>query len=277
MLKNEAAKPDNPKSSKPKESKDVAPKPVTVEKLRNDLPVLFENALNDPTEKNVKQTGYAMAVAFDKAWRLSQVWAETFAADPILDRTSMVPVRSLGAQSIERVSGEAKAKALDELSKTSGLYFFVDSHCEMCGIQLRVLPLLNQIGMSYMVISLDGKMPKGYEKVPFQTDNGFFRKFDLKVTPAVVMVYNPQRTLIKNNVDSNYYSIVAHGFYSFDDLSKQIAFAGLKRGMLSKETARDLDVWNRGVASVEDLRLLRVSGMNYEEAYKPIRLKELEK
>lgn len=243
---------------------------VTMGKLKKDLPSLFENAFNNPNHKNTVEYYAAQQVLFDKAYRLSQAFDEIATSEPLLNRNSVVPIRSLGAQSLEMVAKESKAAAVRYLAQKSGLYIFVDSLCETCAIQLNELAHLRAAGMQYMVISLDGKMPKGFEKVPFVVDNGMFRKFNLKVTPAMVMVYDPQAVKIHNGVDNNYYSVIAHGFYSYDDLEKQMAFAGLKRKMLPPQIARGLDVWNRGVASNEDLQMLKVTGMSYEQAYKPL-------
>jgi len=115
--------------------------------------------------------------------------------------------------------------------------------------------LHSEYGIEALVVSLDGSKPKGYEG-QIQKDNGLFHKLDLKLTPSVVYVYKPKGYV--GGQDTNVYRIVSQGFYAQDEMAKQIAYAGHSTNMLSKDTMRDLNVWDRGVASTEDLNELKL-------------------
>ena len=92
--------------------------------------------------------------------------------------------------------------------------------------------------------------------LPELPDNGLFKKLGLVLTPSIVYVPRPQG--YAGGADHNRYLVVAQGFYAQDELVKQLAYAGFGSGLLSAQTRADLGVWDRGVASTQDLSTLRL-------------------
>jgi conjugal transfer pilus assembly protein TraF len=254
------------KTAKPPETQLRAPAPqpkkedrkVDVKWLQENYKLLEERAIDDPTDENVAAYLYVRRIAMDKSQRFSEKVSEVTNTDPLLNENNRIPYASAGAQSIRSANRLAQEQATRELATAGGLVVFVDGSCRFCAMQMPIVSALRaQYGMEALVVSLDGKRPRGYSG-PLVRDNGLYRKLDLKLTPSVVYVHRPRA--YQDGKDNNQYRVIAQGFYAQDELVKQIAFAGHTTKLLSSQTMRDLAVWNRGVASTEDLGGLELNG-----------------
>lgn len=249
------APPPGPQATqaKPQESKEQT---VDVRWLRENYPLLEERAINSPTEENVSAYLYVRRIVMDKSQRFSNKVMEVTNADPLINENSRIPIASAGALSVRNAKYSAQKKAVIELSQAGGLIVFVDGTCRFCAMQMPILSdLKREYNMDALIISLDGKRPAGYDG-PIVRDNGLFSKLSLKLTPSVVYVHKPRG--YRGGKDPNAYRTVAQGFYARDELVKQLAFAGFQTDVLSASTTRDLNVWDRGVASVADLDQLKL-------------------
>ena len=254
------------KTAKPPETQVRAPAPqpkkedrkVDVKWLQENYKLLEERAIDDPTDENVAAYLYVRRIAMDKSQRFSEKVSEVTNTDPLLNENNRIPYASAGAQSIRSANRLAQEQATRELATAGGLVVFVDGSCRFCAMQMPIVSALRaQYGMEALVVSLDGKRPRGYSG-PLVRDNGLYRKLDLKLTPSVVYVHRPRA--YQDGKDNNQYRVIAQGFYAQDELVKQIAFAGHTTKLLSSQTMRDLAVWNHGVASTEDLGGLELNG-----------------
>jgi conjugal transfer pilus assembly protein TraF len=254
------------KTAKPPETRVLVPAPqpkkedkkVDVKWLQENYKLLEERAIDDPTDENVAAYLYVRRIAMDKSQRFSEKVSEVTNTDPLLNENNRIPYASAGAQSIRSANRLAQEQATRELATVGGLVVFVDGSCRFCAMQMPIVTALrSQYGMEALVVSLDGKRPRGYSG-PLVRDNGLYRKLDLKLTPSVVYVHRPRA--YHDGKDNNQYRVIAQGFYAQDELVKQIAFAGHTTKLLSSQTMRDLAVWNRGVASTEDLGGLELNG-----------------
>lgn len=231
-------------------------KKVTVKWLQENYKKLEEQAIDDPTNDNVAAYLYVKRITLDKSQRFSDKVTEVTNQDPLLNENNRIPYASSGAQTIRNAARQAQEQAVRELAAAGGLIIFVDGACRFCVMQMPVIQALNKnYGVETLVISLDGTRPKGYAG-PLVKDNGLYRKLDLKLTPSIVYVHKPKAYI--SGEDDNKYRIVAQGFYAQDELVKQIAFAGHSTNILSQATMKDLDVWDRGIATTEDLGKLKL-------------------
>lgn len=248
---------------------------VDVAWLRANYPKLEERAINNPTDENVSDYLYAKRFILDKAQRFSEAVNRVLHEDPVLDENNRVPYASTGAQAVRNADYQAQEKAVQELAQIGGLIIFVDGGCRFCSMELPVLEMLKRTdNIEYLVISIDGTRPKGY-RGPITKDNGLYNKLGLKLTPSIVYVAHPQA--YTNGKDPNRYLIVAQGFYAADEMRKQIAYAGHATSLLSAATMRDLDVWDRGVATTEDMQRLQLDPDqpgSFRDAIQPYLLKQ---
>lgn len=258
VVKGKTAKPPEPQVRAPAPQPKKEDRKVDVKWLQENYKLLEERAIDDPTDENVAAYLYVRRIAMDKSQRFSEKVSEVTNTDPLLNENNRIPYASAGAQSIRSANRLAQEQATRELATAGGLVVFVDGSCRFCAMQMPIVGALRaQYGMEALVVSLDGKRPRGYSG-PLVRDNGLYRKLDLKLTPSVVYVHRPRA--YQDGKDSNQYRVIAQGFYAQDELVKQIAFAGHTTKLLSSQTMRDLAVWNRGVASTEDLGGLELNG-----------------
>ncbi len=248
---------------------------VDVNWLVKNYPLLEKRAIDNPTEANISAHLYAKRIIMDKAQRFEEMHMKVVNEDPLLNENNRVPYASVGAQTIRNADYIAQQKAVRELAEVGGLVAFVDGSCRFCAMQVPILAMLKtSYGMETLVVSIDGRKPKGYTG-PIVVDNGLYKKLDLKLTPSIVYIPRPKG--YAGDVDPNKYLVVAQGFYAADELTKLIAFAGHNTKLLSSETARDLDVWTRGVASTQDLQSLTLDPdkpETFKKKLQPILLKQ---
>ncbi|UVW30531.1 conjugal transfer protein TraF [Massilia sp. H6] len=258
VVKGKTAKPPDTQVRAPAPQPKKEDRKVDVKWLQENYKLLEERAIDDPTDENVAAYLYVRRIAMDKSQRFSEKVSEVTNTDPLLNENNRIPYASAGAQSIRSANRRAQEQATRELATAGGLVVFVDGSCRFCAMQMPIVSALRtQYGMEALVVSLDGKRPRGYSG-PLVRDNGLYRKLDLKLTPSVVYVHRPRA--YQDGKDNNQYRVIAQGFYAQDELVKQIAFAGHTTKLLSSQTMRDLAVWNRGVASTEDLGGLELNG-----------------
>ncbi len=242
--------------------------------LRKNMPVLHERFIDNPSKENAAAYLYVQRVALDKAQRAQEALTQAINEDPLLNENNRVPYASMGSQSIRNADYLAQQQAVKEMGEQGGMVLFVDGACRFCTMQIPIVTTLkNNYGMETLVVSIDGKAPRGYTG-PLVTDNGLFKKLNLKLTPSLVYVPRPRGY---TNDDPNQYLIVSQGFYASDELVKMLAFAGHGTKLLSQETVRDLDVWTQGVASTADLRSLELDVNNpasIKKTLQPLLLKQ---
>lgn len=239
----------------PEPSKDDAK--VTVKWLQENYKALEERAIDDPSDANVAAYLYVRRIVLDKSQRFAEKVTDVTNADPLLNENNRIPYASAGAQSIRSANRAAQDRAARELAAVGGLVVFIDGSCRFCTMQMPIVNALrSRYGMEALVVSIDGRRPRGYDG-PIVRDNGLYRKLDLKLTPTIVYVPRPRGYV--DGKDENQYRVVAQGFYAEDELVKQLAYAGHASRLLSSNTMRDLDVWDRGVTSAEDLDALRLN------------------
>jgi conjugal transfer pilus assembly protein TraF len=230
---------------------------VTVKWLQENYKLLEERAIDDPSDDNVAAYLYVRRVVLDKSQRFSEKVTAVTNADPLLNENNRVPYASAGAQSIRSANRAAQEQAARELAAVGGLVVFVDGGCRFCAMEMPIVNALRaQYGLEALVVSIDGRRPRGYDG-PIVRDNGLYRKLDLKLTPSIVYVPRPRGYV--DGKDQNQYRVVAQGFYAQDELVKQLAYAGHASRLLSSNTMRDLGVWDRGVTSIEDLDALHLN------------------
>ncbi|NHR07796.1 conjugal transfer protein TraF [Chromobacterium haemolyticum] len=241
--------------------------PVTVEWLKNNYPILEQRAIDKPTKENINAYLYAKRIILDKAQRFSNAVTAVNDMNPLLNENNRIPYASVGAESVRRADKQAQQAAVKELSQTGGLMVFIDRSCHFCAMQLPIISMLKKdYGMESLVVSIDGRLPDNYTGKMVK-DNGLWKKLGLKLTPSIVFVNTPKS--YSNGDDPNKYLIISQGFYAEDELVKQIAFAGFRSNLLSKSTAKTLDIWNIGVSANQDLQNLRLDP-NRPETFKQI-------
>lgn len=260
-----------PLAVSPKEAKVLPPKKaaqtakpaeqkVDAKWLQENYVLLETKVFNNPTKENAEAYAYMRRIVMDKSQRMGNAVDEAVRDDPLLNENNRVPYSSSGSISIRNANIQAQQDAVREMSEVGGLLVFVDGSCRFCAMQMPIIDMLaKQYGTKVLIISLDGVAPKGFTGNTVN-DNGLYGKLQLKLTPSIVYVHKPKG--YANGVDLNQYFTVSQGYYALDDLVKMVSFAGFKSKLLSAQVQKDLDIWNRGVASVDDLNKLTLDVSN---------------
>ena len=130
-----------------------------------------------------------------------------------------------------------------------GLWFFFDSTCHFCAGQYRTITALAQKhGFIVKAISIDGLGLPGMNSFAVDKDKAVFKKLELRLTPAVVMVNPP----------ANYY-VVAHGAMAADDLADKILAAAVEVDLVPKEYKSLVELEKRGILKPADIDTFRAS------------------
>lgn len=243
-----------PPAAAPKPPAKPEDRPFSVAWIRNKLEVLRDNAIEKPTEENVRAYMYMQRMMVDMSQNFGEAGAKVARNDPMLNEEMRFPFAT--AQRREALYAVAKAKdnVLADLKGKVGLWFFFDSTCAFCAGQYRTLvSMAKRRGFSLRAISIDGRGLPGMKK--FSTDKGkaVFTKLELKLTPAVVMVKPP-----------NDYLLVAHGAMAESDLEDKILLAAVDRDIVPPELKSIVQLEKRGILRPEDVDKIR-NGMKDPE------------
>lgn len=163
---------------------------VDVKWLRENLPLLRDAAVDDPTYDNVRRYFYAQRVMMDKATKFASVSTEVSKFETALDETLRRPENQLATFDSKIIASENREKVLKQLTEQVGLFFFYSSTCSYCMKQAPMLKRLQaDTGIDVLAISLDGRpMPNG-EYPDYVTDTGELRqKLQVTVTPTIYLV-----------------------------------------------------------------------------------------
>jgi len=231
--------------------------PVTVNWLRRHYAEIEARAIDNPTRENMEAIGYTKRITLDKASRYQLAYAELLRTDPWLNENNRIPYASTGARSVAAANYNAQQEAVRDMAKVGGLMLFVDGQCRHCAAQIPIINALrHDYGMNVLIVSTDGTKPQNLSGSVL-TDNGMFKRLGLSLRPSLVYVPTP-KGFTPGTKDPNRYLIVSQGFYALDELIKQIAYAGFYIKMLPAKVMADLDAWNNGIMSTDDMRDLRL-------------------
>lgn len=217
--------------------------PMTVAWLRKIMPVLEERAIDNPTRENLSAYFYAKRVMLDKSQRFMEEGKKLIASDPMLDENNRVPSATFAKAEFLNKEYEAKQASLRYLAKNiGGLFVFFDSKCSFCRIQISTIAKLQEsYGFLVKYISVDGQGLPGMKD--WVKDNGHVKMLDLKVYPTTVLAVPPST-----------YLIVSQGMMAKDQMEERILTAAQSNHLLPADMEKNLNVWDRGVLTVDDMQ-----------------------
>lgn len=239
-------KADPPKAEEakpPKEAKAPGPAPFSVKWLRENYERIRDDAIDNPDDpEKVQAYLYAQRIILDKSQSFATAAQLMSSTDPLLDETNRIPLDTAAKFAVLRGHSDAKQEALKDLAARGGIFFFFDSTCSYCAVQLQALEWLRKDhGFSVKNISTDGKPLPGMDS--WVRDSGQARALGLRITPTTLFVIPP----------AGYY-IISQGFHSAETLGEKILMVAGSKGLLRPDLAKRIDIFQRGLVSPEDLR-----------------------
>ncbi len=216
--------------------------PFSVKWLRENLDTLRDAAIDNPTQENVSAYYYAQRVLLDKADRFATISQQVVLSDPYLDENNNFPFATAARANVMRLREDAKKAGLAHVATKAGIWFFFDSKCTYCAMQISVLKhFADDYGFVVKAISLDGKTLPGLP-FPVVKDQGQFKSLNLSLTPTIVLALPPKTFLI-----------VSQGLLDNASADDRLLSAAATQQILPPEIAKEIDVFAKGVLTVEDL------------------------
>jgi len=97
------------------------PAPLKAAWLRANLERFRDQAIDDPTTRNVALYLYLQRLVLDKAERFAEATQRAVWADPLLDETTRRPLATFAANLVNREAGAAREAALAAIADQGGL------------------------------------------------------------------------------------------------------------------------------------------------------------
>lgn len=242
------------------------PELFSVAWLQQNLPVLMENAINNPTVENVRAYKYAEKMMMDMAVNFANISEQVVANDPMLDQTVRFPVSAMARQTALWQVDRAKEEIVREMAKQGGIWFFFDSHCRFCDSQYKVVKLLEEKYPTMVVhyISTDGKTMAGMEKRRVRFDMGAkkAREIGIKLTPALVFAHTQSNTAM----------IIAHGASSMSEVEQKIVTVAIDRNLINPELVNIADLEKRGILTPDDIQRIKQEVQNPDDPNEIVRI-----
>lgn len=221
--------------------------PLSVEWFQNEYPKLTKEAIDNPTEENVRNYRYATRVMLDKATNFAKVFQKESLLDPLLDETVRSPISSAMRGSFMRWTTDQKRKATEAISKKAGLWVFLDDKCPFCALQYPIIArTAKERGFEVSYITPDGKRPewmKGEQDV--RKDLGQSKVLRIAVRPAIALVVPPEKI-----------TVLTQGMLSQDLLEERILVAGDAAGLITGQERKNAFPEERGILTTEDIKEL---------------------
>lgn len=214
--------PATPESSETKKS----PPAFSVAWFRENIQVIRDRAIDQPTPENVRAYLLAQRIMLDKASKYKDMAQLISITDPMVDETSRRSTSSFGSLS-QSVSAEKNEKDVaKEIGKKAGLFFFFKGQgCTLCAKQASVMQTFNYMtGIPIIPISVDGHDLPGNPFPGTKVDSGQAEKLQIRNVPAIALAIPPATT-----------RIVSFGPISAEQLTKRTVLIAHDAGIVSDE------------------------------------------
>ena len=223
--------------------------PFSAAWVRQQLPVLLDRAMTNPSEENVRAYKYMERLALDMTTNYANMSEHVVRNDPMLDESVRFPISSMArAQALSQI-GRAREGIIRDLRSKAGLWMFFDSKCQFCHSQFAVTRMLAQkYGLPVRYISTDGGTIQGMPAAQLRFDQGAARarSLGIRLTPAVVLVAPPDKV-----------AIVAHGAMSQSELEEKIVLAAIDMKIADPELSNIAKLQDRGILTPGDMAEVR--------------------
>lgn len=243
------------------------PELFSVAWLQQKMPILLENAINNPTDENVRAYKYAEKMMMDLASNFANTSERVVRNDPMLDESVRIPITAAARSNALWQVDKAREEIIKDLSQDSGLWFFFDSQCRFCETQYKVVKILEQkYNFPARYISIDGNLLKGMEKekqkVRFDIGGHRAKELGIKLTPAVILAHNSSSSAM----------IVSHGASAADEVEYKIVMAAIEHNIANPELVKIANLEKRGILTPQDIESVKQQVQNPDDPNEIVRL-----
>lgn len=240
-----AATPE-PEPELPPTTRTNEPAVGTVAWIRDNLPRLRDQAIENPSDENIAAYYYAQRLMLDMSERFARRANEVVAADPFLDEDLRSPASSAVAEAIAVESVQARDELLHRLSEqVAVLFFYEGGNCRACAPTITALrSLSHRYGFTIMPISTDGLPLPGNPFGQTQYDTGLANHLGVLATPAIAIAAPPSGA-----------EIVSYSAISMETAAMRILAAAQRQNLITEaELRRTERINNIGLISNQSLQ-----------------------
>ncbi len=258
--------PPPPPKPKPLPKPMIAPKPVVKKKTKPKKPPVLsvkwirvnlkkyrDNAINNPSTKNVTQYLSLQKVMFDKAQNFAEKFVQVANTNPVLDYSSLVPRSNAGNSEFNTYIADNRQKALQYLTHHVGIWVFVKHACPFCNMQLNQYQHLQELAHFHTVyIDVNhGPVSDIPKNAVFVQDHGQAKMLHLVETPAIVMVWPPDN-----------FAVITQGYQVAGTLMNNlVADAGYVHLLPKKLAEWSTSPYERGVLTTKQIHAAEKAGI----------------
>lgn len=160
--------------------------------FRENLPKLRDQAVDNPTEENIKAYLIMERLAIRKSRKYAEATLNTVLNNPYLDQNSYTPSSVRGARAFQEKLSQNQKRVIDKVRGFIGLYVFFEGGDPVSESMLNELSrFVKSHSMEYLLITMNGQPPQNeYFKHANVTQSKDFEK-ELGITaPPSVLIYN---------------------------------------------------------------------------------------
>ncbi|MBW8191393.1 conjugal transfer protein TraF [Neiella marina] len=267
--------PPPPPETEPQKTVEPTPDTTTIvinaQWLRDNLPVLLDGAMNNPTDRNLSAYYYAQRMAADMSTRFGMRTREFFEKETMLSEEHRRPTKAFVLNQHADQTRQNRKQALEQVFNQAGLWMFFVSDCGYCHQQTPVMnELARQHGANVLYISLDGNVLPNHPDLNYRDDStGAVRdRFGIQIqrTPTILLVKN----------DGSEAIVISEGMIPLSDLEQTVLAHADDAGWLDEgEYLATQEV--RNVTAIDEQAPVEVTVPSGNESTAPEALVELMK
>lgn len=253
-----------PATPQPQQTPQEQHEPFSVEWLRAKMPILLDNAMNNPTEENVRAYKYAERMMLDMANNYADMSQKVVQNDPMLDESVRFPISAMARRTALYQVDKAKEAIIQDLASKGGIWYFFDTSCRFCESQFKAIKLLEEkYGIETRYISLDGGIFQGMDrkKVWFDKGGERARSLGIQLTPATVLALPPNQS-----------ALVSHGASSMDTLEEKLVTAAIDLKIAAPELVNVAEMQKRGVLTAQDMQKIKQQMKNPDDTNELVKM-----
>ncbi|HHJ2731395.1 TPA: conjugal transfer protein TraF [Escherichia coli] len=174
------------------------PAPFTVAWFNENIQKLRNQAIDNPTQENVRAYFLAQRIMLDKASRFTDMARLVTSTDPLIDESSRRSTSTFGAMDQSNAAADKSSLVVKDIATKAGIFFFFRGEdCSSCSKQASVMTAFNYMtGIKIIPISIDGKPLPGNMMPDWKRDTGQAAKLQISNVPALALAIPPSTTKI---------------------------------------------------------------------------------
>lgn len=158
--------------------------------LKQNMPKLLTNAMDNPTMENLSRYYTAQRLMLDLSTRFSDKSKDYFLKNPMMSEKRRQPVEKVALDAHRTVVEQNQQQVMKDIFSKAGLFFFFQSTCQFCHEESQILSFMQKAySVEVMPISIDGYPLRNGLFPDFSTPNmDIIEQFKIREVPTIYLV-----------------------------------------------------------------------------------------